>query len=139
MKVVTFFSPNEGISSATKLILSALNYGGPPRFERIKFVTVRGNTYSTRYKAGNESILALEVVQMPGDAGLEFVMMATVRVQSLRGSVKTRYCLQVPPMERFPAIDKKWKKEMCEHLKYGKEEDLWFHLLDVERLRKTPL
>lgn len=139
MKDVVFFSPNPGIESATEFILSALNYGGPPRFGRIKFATISGDTYSTRYKAGNESVIALEVVQLSGEEELEFIMMVTVRVQSLRGSIKTRYSLSVPAMDRFPAINETWTQEMREHLKHVKDEDLWFHLLDVERLRRTPL
>lgn len=146
MKDVVFFTPNRGTRSAAEFILVALNTGGPPRFNKIDFKLIDVDEskcamlYNTKYKVGHESLLSVETVQVAGDKGPQFYFVTVVRVQSLRGSVMSRTMIQVPEEQpRFPTLTDKWHGLARKHLGHMNNQDLWNHLLNVEKISRMPL
>lgn len=146
MKDVVFFTPNKGLRGAAEFISTALNCGGPPRFNRIEFKllsedeTECARQYDTKYRAGHQSLFSIETMQVCGDSEQEFYLRTTVRTESLRGSVKSSTMVSIPEKEvRFPKITEAWQERMRQKLGHRTLQDLWNHLLDTDKIRRMPL
>lgn len=146
MKDVVFFTPNPGMESAVEFISTALNCGGPPRFNTVDFKLLSedpgkcATMYDTKYKASNENLLSIETMQVCGDEETLFFLRVTIRTESLRGSIKSHTMVRIPDKEiRFPEITSAWQKAMAKNLGHRTSQDLWDHLLNVEKIRRMPL
>lgn len=146
MKDVVFNTPNRGLKSAAEFIFAALNYGGPPRFSKIRFDLLHEDEakcaalYDTKHKAGNENLISVETMQVCGDISPEFFLRTVVRTRSLRGSIKSHTMIPIPEKEkRFPEITEAWQEKLQRLLGHMTRQDLWNHLLDAEKLRRMPL
>jgi hypothetical protein len=146
MKDVVFFTPNKGMERAAEFILRALNTGGPQRFSKADFKLIDQNeekcaaVYGTNYKTGHESLIAVETVRLTAEEEPKFFLMVVVRTQSLRGSVKSSTMIEVPEKyPRFPEISDAWQEKVRQQLGHKTLQDVWNHLLNVEKISRMPL